>query len=84
MLPAIVNRDTGDETVPGRVADCAAPIKCFGCDAREGCTHACSICHEPWEDHYRDGAKWKMGPYGTFDLIADHTPHIPGVHAERN
>lgn len=43
----------------------------------------CSICGEPWQDHYKHNAKWKNGPYGTFDLKSDHVPHIKGIHAER-
>lgn len=40
----------------------------------------CSKCGMPWTEHYKEGARWKMGPFGTFDLRADHVPHIPGVH----
>lgn len=45
---------------------------------------SCSVCGQKWEDHYHpDLLKFKMGPYGIFGLIANHTPHLPGVHAER-
>lgn len=45
----------------------------------------CAVCGKPWEEHYAPGQlKYKMGPYGTYGLTADHTPHIPGVHAPRD
>lgn len=44
----------------------------------------CAVCGEQWEEHYEPGQlRFKMGPYGTYGLTADHTPHIPGVHAPR-
>jgi hypothetical protein len=44
-------------------------------------TGVCSICGKPWEEHYRpELLRFKMGPYGSFGLSADHTPHIPGIH----
>lgn len=43
----------------------------------------CSICGKRWQTHYAEGGRWKMGPFGTFDLIEDHLPFIPGVHAPR-
>lgn len=47
-------------------------------------TPACSRCGQPWEKHYDpDLLKYKNGPFGTFGLTADHTPHIVGVHAPR-
>lgn len=50
----------------------------------EDALSACSICGKPWHEHYKpDFLKFKMGPYGTFGLEADHTPHIPGLHASR-
>ena len=44
----------------------------------------CSRCGRPWQDHYDpEMLRYKNGPHGTFGLIADHTPHIVGVHAPR-
>lgn len=47
-------------------------------------TDNCSECGKPWTEHYRpELLKFKNGPHGTFGLMADHTPHIKGVHMER-
>lgn len=45
----------------------------------------CTICGEPWEDHYHpDFLCYKRGPFGTFGLKeGGHLSHIFGVHAER-
>ena len=45
----------------------------------------CSRCGESWQSHYHpDFLKYKNGPFGTFGLVADHLPHVPGIHAPRD
>lgn len=53
-------------------------------DTRIPVAACCSKCGQPWHQHYDPKfLKYKNGPFGAFGLVADHTPHIPGVHAER-
>lgn len=41
----------------------------------------CSTCGKPWWDHYDvNKLKYRAGPFGTFGLVSDHTPHIDGIH----
>jgi hypothetical protein len=40
----------------------------------------CSVCGKPWQWHYDpDKLQYKNGPYGTFGLTAEHTPHLGGL-----
>lgn len=43
----------------------------------------CARCGQPWQAHYDPAKlKWKLGPFGSFGLVSDHFPFVPGIHAE--